>query len=762
MSTARIVFTTLLVSAIVSATAASADVLLDGSEFQVNTYTTGSQEINWGRSVARAADGSFLVVWKTIIYVDGNPVDGPDGSKSSVHGQRFDSTGAPAGTEFQVNTYTTSWQDYPAVSAAPDGGFVVVWNSDGPDGDSHSVQGQRYDAAGTTLGTEFTVNSYATHFQGYPGVAVASDGRFVVVWTSYGQDGDGTSVHGQRYDSTGLPAGTEFQVNTYTTSWQTSPGVSAAPDGSFVVVWTSYYQDGSGTSVHGQRFDSTGLPAGTEFQVNSYTTGDQGGYHPAAVASTADGSFVVAWNSWGQDGSSQGAFGQRYDAAGAAVGTEFQINSYTTGWQGAPAVAAAADGSFVVVWSDDAASYNFEVQARRFDATGAAVGTEFQVNTYTTGAQGYGIAIAVDAAGDFVVVWGSFAGGSAGQDGSDSGVFGQRLCADTDADLVCDSATVGDESVDEPVAAGGTVTTDSEADGSTPSDPIETWVTSPNAGTITITENIVSTDPPVFDITISAPTASAADPLVLEFRVDATLATSFVIRKNGVPVAAECTGTPGTASPDPCVDSTTVLPDGDVHLTLLTSTASVWRLEEGSPTTAVCPSTPAAGCITGSKASIQLKDNGNDAKDQIKWKLSGAGLVTQSDLGDPITSRTYALCIYDETASSPALVAALEIAPSTSWDNKDPKGFNYKDRAGSSDGVTKAQLKTGQTGKSMASVSAKGTAIPMPSPITDAKFFDQDTKVTVQVVNDETGTCWTSEFSTATKNGGGQFKAKSP
>jgi hypothetical protein len=54
---------------------------------------------------------------------------------------------------------------------------------------------------------------------------------------------------------------------------------------------------------------------GAEFQVNSYTTGDQeGGFVGAPqVARSQDGRFVVAWGSGGQDGSGYGVFAQRHD-----------------------------------------------------------------------------------------------------------------------------------------------------------------------------------------------------------------------------------------------------------------------------------------------------------------------------------------------------------------------------------------------------------------------------------------------------------------
>jgi hypothetical protein len=87
-----------------------------------------------------------------------------------------------------------------------------------------------------------------------------------VVWASYGQDGDSGGVLGQRYDSAGAPLGNEFQVNTHTTSRQDSPSIATDSSGRFVVAWTSYFQDGDGAGVFGQRFaaspdtDEDGVP----------------------------------------------------------------------------------------------------------------------------------------------------------------------------------------------------------------------------------------------------------------------------------------------------------------------------------------------------------------------------------------------------------------------------------------------------------------------------------------------------------------------
>ena len=54
---------------------------------------------------------------------------GNDSSLTSVQARRFSSSGDPQGVEFQVNTYTLDYQEYPAVSRNANG-FVVVWENE--------------------------------------------------------------------------------------------------------------------------------------------------------------------------------------------------------------------------------------------------------------------------------------------------------------------------------------------------------------------------------------------------------------------------------------------------------------------------------------------------------------------------------------------------------------------------------------------------------------------------------------------------------
>jgi hypothetical protein len=115
------------------------------------------------------------------------------------------------GSEFKVNSTTSNDQLYSMVAMDSDGDFVVTWSSLGQDGSGWGVYGQRYSAAGVAQGGEFKVNSTTSNDQHYSTVAMDSDGDFVVTWSSYGQDGSGWGVYGQRYSAAGVAQGGRVQ-----------------------------------------------------------------------------------------------------------------------------------------------------------------------------------------------------------------------------------------------------------------------------------------------------------------------------------------------------------------------------------------------------------------------------------------------------------------------------------------------------------------------------------------------------------------------
>jgi hypothetical protein len=173
--------------------------------------------------------------------------------------------------------------------------------------------------------------------------------------------------------------------------------------------------------------------------------------------------------------------------------------------------------------------------------------------------------------------------------GSDSFTY-RAFDGSASSELATVSIAVNEESVSATVDAGGTASTDSEADGATPEDPVETSVTLPAgvAGSVSIAEAAVTEiEPAGFtffgqQVNIAAPTATAAAPLVLVFRLDASIIPaghdlSLQVFRNGAAVATCAAGAGMAASPDPCVAARQRHADGDVEVTVRTSAASNWN-----------------------------------------------------------------------------------------------------------------------------------------------------------------------------------------
>ena len=390
-----------------------------GSEFQVNSYTAGDQAYP---AVCADGQGRFVVVWES---------RGQDGSGNAVRGQRYADDGAPLGGELAINSYTPDHQQSPAVACSSAGDFVVVWESRGQDGDDYGIIGRLFDGSGAGRGDEFQINTTTADRQRAAAACSDAAGDFVVVWESYNQDGDGYGIFGQRFDAAGARRGSEFQVNTSTEYSQERPAVACSGGGDFVVVWESGEQDGDGYGVFGQRIDRNGSKLGSEFRVNSYTVGSQ---QHAAITGDASGGFVVVWESYDdQDGDQHGVFGQRFDSAGVANGTEFQVNAFTAFNQEKPAIGSGAAGNVITAWSSGQDGDGSGVFARQFSGVGVPTGTtDFQVNRYTLGDQGavsdqgHVIGVAGGPTGTFLIVWQSIGVTVAAQDGSGSGIFAQR------------------------------------------------------------------------------------------------------------------------------------------------------------------------------------------------------------------------------------------------------------------------------------------------------------------------------------------------
>src|SRR5258706_5289362 len=272
---------------------------------------TGTSYTIKGSDFASGPPGSYYLYCQTTPHC-GTPAESSQTIPVTVGVGQGARAQEPLGAEFRVNETTQNAQYAPSVVWGPNT-FIVTWSSDGQDGSSRGVYARRYATAGPPVGGEFLVNTYTTNEQRFSRIYDGGFGGLVVAWQRTNQDDPtGSGVYAQRFDLGASPLGTEFLVNTTTTSFQAVPSVARAGAG-FVVVWQSYLQDGSGAGVFAQRYGSAGGLQGSEFRVNSSTTSQQS--RPFAASSVNQG-FVVVWASSGQDGSGYGVFAQRFTSAG--------------------------------------------------------------------------------------------------------------------------------------------------------------------------------------------------------------------------------------------------------------------------------------------------------------------------------------------------------------------------------------------------------------------------------------------------------------
>jgi len=368
-------------------------------------------------------------------------------------------------TEFLVNTTTIADQVRPAIAVLSGGGFVITWEDDsqtGNDTSSEAIRAQRYDANGVTQGAEFLVNSMTISNQQSPAIAALANGGFVITWQDFsrtGGDTDGLAIRAQRYDASGVAQGVEFLVNSTTTGSQFFPVIAALTNGGFVITWGGDSQTGNDTSseaIRAQRYDANGVAQGVEFLVNSTTTSYQ---RAPAIAALTNGGFVITWEDGSQTGgdtSSEAIRAQRYDSSGVAQGGEFLVNTTTISSQRVPAIAAFSGGGFAITWSSfsqtDGDTDGTAVRAQRYDSAGLAQGGEFLVNSTTTSFQ-FDPAIAAFSGGGFVITW---------EDDSQTGgdTDGVAIRADifesfSEAEFLVNTTTTGSQSAPSVAALSG-------------------------------------------------------------------------------------------------------------------------------------------------------------------------------------------------------------------------------------------------------------------------------------------------------------------
>jgi hypothetical protein len=289
-------------------------------------------------------------------------------------------------TDICVSTFTTTFQNDPAVARLTNGNLVIVYSSfDQASSNSlEDVYGQMFSTNGTPIGTNFLINTYTTYNQRNAAVAALNNGGFVVAWVSEQERssapdwGSNTVLYGasalplptvdvyeRLYTVSGnsaVPSSSEILVNQDNNPCAI-PAVAAAQDGSYMVTWCARNMANSvnGWDIYERSF--TNANGGSVYLVNAYTYGDQ--YDPRI--SVIGGNYLIIWTSMGQDGDREGVFGQFVNEGDSQVGGEFKVNTTIQGQQKEPAVASDGVQQFLAVWTSFTfGPDSFDLYAQRY------------------------------------------------------------------------------------------------------------------------------------------------------------------------------------------------------------------------------------------------------------------------------------------------------------------------------------------------------------------------------------------------------------
>ncbi len=234
------------------------------SPIQIND---NNNSFNGFSKIAVEQSGDMAITWQSL----GSDTTGTHG----IMLERLDQIFTSLGSESLVNTEITGNQYAPDVAMDSVGNFTVVWTSAGQDGDGDGIYGQHYFADGSSNGVEFQVNTNTTGFQNYPSIGMSKTGAMAIGWNSYDQSSDYDGAFAQAYHSDGSQNGLEYQIEYRSNSFQQFPSIAAKViSDSMIFVWADGFRnststlDGSDYGVYSAKIGVAG-PLAATFTVNN-------------------------------------------------------------------------------------------------------------------------------------------------------------------------------------------------------------------------------------------------------------------------------------------------------------------------------------------------------------------------------------------------------------------------------------------------------------------------------------------------------------
>lgn len=334
-------------------------------------------------AVAINNSGNIVVTWyDNIEDVFGN-----------VYFQRFSQDGTPLGTNTLIDDFSgLGIQEYPAVAVNENNICFAFVDDHG----NTSITGIKYSLNGEMLGGSFIINDDSgAALQQNPAVDMNQNGNFVLVWQDNREDFY-DNIYIQRYDNEGNSIGNNSVVNDdgeiFIKNWY--PDVTLSSSGKHIVTWTDYRS--GAPEIYAQIFSETGEKVNANFKVNksdSYTS-------TSSVASDSEGNFAIVW----EDEDDDAIYAQWYSSDGTPLGENIMVSESGHQNRNMCNIAMNDTGRTVIVWRDESV-YPGKIFGQIYSSGGNPVGSNFKCSESKENEHQYYPSVAVDKAGNFIVVW---------------------------------------------------------------------------------------------------------------------------------------------------------------------------------------------------------------------------------------------------------------------------------------------------------------------------------------------------------------------
>jgi hypothetical protein len=229
-----------------------------GAGIQLNTVGTSTGAGATRPSVCFRAPSTFLAVFE--YAKNGNNIGGMVVDANS---------GAKIGDAFAMSDNAFNSRIYPHV--ASNGNYsVCVWTDGRTDTQVGDVYAERI-VGGTLASTNVKVNDDGSGgYNQYARVAMDAQGNYVVVWIDT-RSNSGGDLYVQRFDAQGNKIGTNFKLTKSNSKFhEYPPGIAMKSDGSFVVAWAdSIKQTAKNWGIKTRFFGSAGQPLSDVIEVTT-------------------------------------------------------------------------------------------------------------------------------------------------------------------------------------------------------------------------------------------------------------------------------------------------------------------------------------------------------------------------------------------------------------------------------------------------------------------------------------------------------------